>query len=102
MSMNLKTIVLLIPFSLISLVAFSLNGYCQDWVLIGSNKYFTLYHNPSSLKIDEKNHVIKISCKRVFTKNGKIEFFKDFNKDNIKEQELNNLNYFSRTIFNKL
>jgi hypothetical protein len=93
MSLKLKTIFLTIFLSWISLVTLTLNGSCDDWVLIGSNKNFTLYYNSSSVKIDDKNHLIKVLGKRVLTKNGKIEFFNDFNKDNIKEQEFIDLSY---------
>jgi hypothetical protein len=93
MSPKLKTIFLAIVLSLFLLVTHNLNSYGDDWILIGSNKNFTLYYNPSSIKIDDKNHVIKVLGKRVFTKNGKIEFFNDFNKDNVKEQEYISLNY---------
>jgi hypothetical protein len=93
MSLKLNTIFLAFLLSLIFFVTLTSNGYCDDWVLIGSNKNFTLYYNSSSVKIDDKNHVIKVLGKRVFTKNGKIEFFNGFNKDNVKDQEYIDLNY---------
>jgi hypothetical protein len=93
MSMKLKTIFLAIPLSLVFLVTLTLHGYCDDWLLIGNNKHYTLYYNPSSVKIDDKNHVIKAIGKRVFTKKGKNEFFNDFKKDNVKEQEYIDLSY---------
>ena len=91
--MKLKTIFLAIPLSLILLVTLASHAYCDDWLLIGKNKNYTLYYNSSSVIIDNKNHVIKVMGKRVLTKKGKIEFFDDFNKDNVKEQEYIDLSY---------
>jgi hypothetical protein len=54
-------------------------GYCEDdWVYVVSNKYHTWYYNSSSVKIDKRNHIIKLWTKCVYTDKGKIDFLKRF------------------------
>jgi hypothetical protein len=56
---------------LVYLVCFTTNGYCDDWVYVGSNKGFTLYYKSSTVKIDKKNKTIKVWVKTVYTEKGK-------------------------------
>jgi hypothetical protein len=67
-----KTIFLVMLVSLVSLTTLPSNGYCEDWVYGGSNKYCTLYYNSSSVKIDKQNKIIKVWVKFMYTEKGRI------------------------------
>ena len=94
-------VLLVISMSLVFLTTIPSNGYCEDeWVCGYHYNNFIEYYNASSIKIDRKNHTIKVWVKRVFTENGKTDFLKDFDdntKDIMKDinyiLELNLLNY---------
>ena len=42
----------------------------DDWVYVLSNEYFAGYYNSSSVKIDNKNYIIKLWVKTVYTTEG--------------------------------
>jgi hypothetical protein len=77
MSMSKKTMFFIILVSLFSLITFSLNGYCDDWVLINKNENISSYYNASSIKIDKENKIIKVWVKDVYTEKGRINYLKD-------------------------
>jgi hypothetical protein len=81
-----KTIFLVILVSLVSVTTLHSNGYCDDWVYVGSNKAFTLYYKSSTVKIDKQNNIIKLWVKNVYTEKGKIMLLDSH--DSISKQKL--------------
>ena len=65
--------------SLVYLTTLSSPGYCDDWVYVDENDYFSLYYNNKTLKIDTKSKTIKVWVKRIFTDKQK-EIDKSKNK----------------------
>ena len=91
MSILKKTISLAMFVSLVSLTTLPSNGYCEDWVYGGRNKYCTLYYNSSSVKIDKQNKIIKVWVKFVYTEKGRIMRLEGL--DTIEKQKLIDFKY---------
>lgn len=91
MFMLKKAIFFVIMVSLVCLTTLPSNGYCDEWVYVASDQDFTLYYNSSSVKIDNKNNIIEVWVKRVFSDKGKIDFFEK--KDSITKQKYIDINH---------
>lgn len=73
----MKIIFYLVLVSLVSLTTLPLNGYCDDWVYVYSDKDFTQYYKSSSVKIDKQKKIIKVWVKYVYTFKGKKDLLNE-------------------------
>jgi hypothetical protein len=92
MSKFKKLIFCVILVCLVSIINFLSNGYCDDWVYVGSHKNgnYSMYYKPSSVIINKQNKTIIVWSKTVFTEQGKIDFLKKWHsKDNYKFDDIN-------------
>jgi hypothetical protein len=89
MSILQKTNFVVIIVVLFSPITLTLNGYCDDWVLVGINENYSVYYHKSSVKIDKEEKIIQVTMKRIYTEKGKTAF----NKANIDKQIYDKINY---------
>lgn len=71
---------------------FILNGYCDSWILLSSDKITKEYYFDKPIEINNEKKVIVIVLKKVLTKEGKIKYRKDY-KSLFKEECDNNIAY---------
>jgi hypothetical protein len=88
---KLSRLILVISLCLISFTTLLSNGYCDDWVFVTNNEYFTQYYDSSSVKIDKQNKTIEVWVKFLFTDKGKINFLE--NKGNAAKQKYIDINH---------
>ena len=67
--------------------------YDDTFVFIKSTDKITYYYNPHSIKIDKRNHIIKVWTKRVYTDKGKLDFVKGFKEYDVTIVNINKLEF---------
>jgi hypothetical protein len=84
-----KIVFSVILVSLFSLITLTANGYCDDWVCLGTNDNYSIYYNKTSLKINKEEKTIEAFLKRIYTEKGK----NSLKKANIDKNIYDKINY---------
>jgi len=90
---ELTRIFFLILVSFVSLTTIPSIVYGSNWVFAGSNEDYTDYYNPSSIKIDKQNNIIKVWAKLIYTPKGKNDLLNRRKELNLSNEKYMYLNY---------